>query len=276
MSLAIIIYLVHTYNNSPFKGNIQNCTCKSYLEALSRAHIQQQPFERRFPELYTYVLPSGIVSCIQQQPSQRHFCFQYINNPLKGSFQNHRSATLLKATSPHFHDVGTSSRFHGVRIIMVLDTQQRISTIIYAFVVQDLLQTSTVQELLHTSTAQESLWCSIRNNGSAQSSMLPRYRTLSTLPRCRTFPTLPWCRNHYGAQYPTTDQHNCPCFHSIGPFPHFHNVGTSSFLFQESIMVLDTQQRINTIVHTSIVQDPFHTSTVQELLLSCSRSHYGA
>ena len=202
---------------------------------------------------------------------------------------------------------------------MVLNTQQWISTIVHASTLQDPFCTSTMQELPHATTTQESLWCSIPNNKSAQSSMLPRHRTISTLPkcqnffslvprvyygaqyqtinqcsrpyfhnvgpfphfhgigtspfqfqeslwclipnnestqsfmfpwyrtlfalpRCRNFPTLPRCRNHYGAQYPTTNQHNRPCFHGIGPFPHFHSVKTSSLLFQESIMVLDTKQ----------------------------------
>ena len=55
--------------------------------------------------------------------------------------------------------------------------------------------------------------------------MLPRYRTLSTLPRCRNFSTLPWRGNHYGAWYPTTDQHNRPCFHSVGTSPRYHSIG---------------------------------------------------
>ena len=50
--------IVYTYNNSPLKGNIQNCTCKSYLEALFLAHI---------------------------------------NNPLKGNFQNHTCKPYLEA-----------------------------------------------------------------------------------------------------------------------------------------------------------------------------------
>ena len=233
---------------------------------------------------------------------------------------------------------------------MVLNTQQRISTIIHASTLQDPFCTSTMQELPHATTTQESLWCSIPNNRLAQSSMLPRYRTISTLPRCRNFVSLV-PRVYYGAQYPTTDQHNRPYFHSVGPFPHFHGVGIYPFLFQESlwclipsnesaqssmfpwyktfstlpqcrnfstlprhrnhygvqypttyqhnrpcfhgigpfphfhgvktfphfhnariIMVLDTQQRINTIFYASMEQNPSHTSMVQELRLSCSRS----
>ena len=41
---------------------------------------------------------------------------------------------------------------------MVLDTQQRISTIVHASTVQDPFHTSTVQELLHASTTQESFY----------------------------------------------------------------------------------------------------------------------
>ena len=37
----------------------------------------------------------------------------------------------------HFHGLGTSSRFHDVGIIMLLDTEERISTIFYASMVQD-------------------------------------------------------------------------------------------------------------------------------------------
>ena len=130
------------------------------------------------------------------------------------------------------------------------------------------------------------------------------------------------CRNYYGARYPTTDYHNCICFHGVGPFPHFHGVGTSHLLFQESLrylipnngsaqssmlpwyrtfshfhgvgtsphfhevginMVHNTQQRISTIFYASTAQDPFHTSMAQELLhastgqesLWCSISYNG-
>ena len=68
--------------------------------------------------------------------------------------------------------------------------------------------------------------------------MLPRYWSLFALTWCRNFPTLPQRRNHYDAQYPTTDQHNRPCFLGIGPFQHFHSVGTSPLLFLESLWCL--------------------------------------
>ena len=58
---------------------------------------------------------------------------------------------------PHFHGVGTSLRFHSVGIYY---------------------------------------GAQYPNNGLAQSSILPRYRTLSTVPQCRNFSTLPQCRNH--------------------------------------------------------------------------------
>jgi len=59
-------------------------------------------------------------------------------------------------------------------------------------------------------------------NGSAQSSMLPRRRTVSPLPQCQNF---------------------------------------SSFVLG-NVVVIDTQQRIRTIFYASTVQVPFHTSTV--------------
>ena len=105
---------------------------------------------------------------------------------------------------PSFHDIGPFPYFHG-------------------------LGTSHL-------FFQESLWCFILNKGLAQSSMLSRYRTLSTLPWRRNFSTFPWHRNHYVARYPTMDKHNLLCFHSVGPLPHFHDVGTSPpFLVQESL-----------------------------------------
>ena len=82
-------------------------------------------------------------------------------------------------------------------ILKVLNTQQRINTIIFASLVLDLFLTSTVLELL--------LSCS---------------------------------RNHCNAWYLTTDQHNLPCFHGVGPFPHFRDVGTSPLLFLESLWCL--------------------------------------
>ena len=118
---------------------------------------------------------------------------------------------------------------------MVLDTQQRISTILYASTVSDPSRTSTVQEFL-----------------------------------------ISYSRNHYGTYYLTMDQHNRPCFHGIGPFPHFHGVGTSPrFHDIRIVIVLDTQQWINTIFFASTMQDPFCTSTVQELLLHFTKqNHY--
>ena len=148
---------------------------------------------------------------------------------------------------------------------MVLDIEQWISTIFYASMVQDPFHTSTMQELL-LSYSRSLLWCLIPNNESAQSFMFPWYKTFSTLPQCRNFFTLPQCKIHYGVRYPTTYQHNHPCFHSIGPFPHFHGVKTfPHFHNARIIMVLDTQQRISTIVHTSMVQDPFCICMEQEL-----------
>ena len=66
--------------------------------------------------------------------------------------------------------------------------------------------------------------------------MLPWHRNLSTLARCRNFSSL--------------------------------DLGI--------IVVLDTKQRISTIFYASMVQDPFHTSMMQELLLFCSWNHYGS
>ena len=60
-------------------------------------------------------------------------------------------------------------------------------------------------------------------------------RPLSTLPRCKNFSTHLRRRNYYGARYPTTDQHSRPCIYGTGPFLHFHDLGTSNFLFQESL-----------------------------------------
>ena len=91
---------------------------------------------------------------------------------------------------PHFHDVGTSLRFHSVGIYY---------------------------------------GAQYPNNGLAQSSMLPQYRTLSKFPWCKNFSLV------LGVimvlDTPIMDQHNRPCFHGIGPFPHFHGVGTSPLMF---------------------------------------------
>jgi len=43
--------IVHTYSNSPLKGDTQNYTCKSYLEALFLAYIGN-PLKGNFLELY--------------------------------------------------------------------------------------------------------------------------------------------------------------------------------------------------------------------------------
>ena len=125
----------------------------------------------------------------------------------------------------------------------------------------------------------ELLWCLIPNNESAQSSMLPRCRNFSPLVRGIIM------------VLDTQQRISLLCFHSVGPFPHFHGLGTSPLLFWELLwclipnnrstqssmlprcrtlstlpryrnfsplvleifMVLGTQQRISTIVHTSTV-----------------------
>ena len=113
-------------------------------------------------------------------------------------------------------------------IIMVLNTQQWISIILYACTMLDPFHdfhdvgTSPLLFL-------EWLWYLIHNNGLALSSMLPWCWTLSTLPQCRNLSSC--FRIHYGAWYLTTDQNNLLCFHGDGPFPHFHCVGTSPLLF---------------------------------------------
>ena len=123
--------------------------------------------------------------------------------------------------------------FHGVRTslllfqesIMVLNSQKRIRTIFYASTVQDPFHTSKVQKLL-LFYSRSLLQCLIPNNKSAQSSILPRCRTLSTLPRCRNFSSL-ILGIIMVLDTPTTNQHNLLCFHGVGPFPQFHSVGTS-------------------------------------------------
>ena len=139
-------------------------------------------------------------------------------------------------------------------IIMVLNTQQWISIIFYACTMLDPFHdfhgvgTSPLLFL-------EWLWYLIHNNGLALSSMLPWCWTLSTFPQCRNLSScfrihygawylttdqnnllclelLLFCsRNHYGAWYPTKNQHNILFFDCVGPFPHFHDVGTFVLLF---------------------------------------------
>ena len=65
-------YQYHTYNNNPFKGNIQSYTCKSYTDALFLAYNSSP-------------LKGNIQSCTCKSYLEA-FSFIYINSPLKGEF----------------------------------------------------------------------------------------------------------------------------------------------------------------------------------------------
>ena len=93
--------ILHTYNSNPFKGDTQNYTCKSYLEAFFLAH-SNNPLKGEFQ------------NCTCKSYLEALF-LAHSNNPLKGDTQNctcksylealflHTSLTLLKVTSKIVH-----------------------------------------------------------------------------------------------------------------------------------------------------------------------------
>ena len=97
---------------------------------------------------------------------------------------------------------------------------------------------------------------------------LLHFHDARSVRRCRNFSTLLRHRNDCGARYLTTDLHNCPCLYGIGSFLHYHGVGTSHFLFQESLEYLIPNNRF---AQSSMLPwyRNFSTSTQ-------SRNHYGA
>ena len=162
---------------------------------------------------------------------------------------------------------------------MVLDIQQRISTIFFLWWRRTL---STLLRCRNLSSLVLGSWlCLIPNNTSTQCYMLPWRRTLSTLPQCKTFSylvlgiimvlgtqqnistifyssttseplhtytmqeNLLYCsRNDYGAWYPTMDLNNILRILGVEPFSHFYIVGSSPLLFYESLWWLIPKIRL--------------------------------